>query len=159
MLDETQVHRLAGMAHALRPDWPVKSLVTFIDANLTARAHRDVAVALAYVACDPKSATPKRILEAGPWWRATAVEGNTTRPPKREEACAICGREQIQHGLHAEHDFTDVDHASRDRSNAAHLARAELAQSRASLCTHGVPATACRDHHAAATDDTSGGEK
>jgi len=72
-MNRTEVERLAGMANKLRPDWAWGSLCTFIEANLKDRAYRDVAVALAYVACEAETKTPKRVLEPGPWWRATVA--------------------------------------------------------------------------------------
>ena len=79
-MNRTEIERLAGMANRLRPDWPWKSLVTFIEVNLTDRAYRDTAVALAYVACDPQTHTPKRVLEAGPWWQVGAAAADRPRP-------------------------------------------------------------------------------
>lgn len=72
-MDLTETTRLAAAINALRPDWPQASLVTFITRDLATRAYRDAAVALTYVAADPATQTPKRVLEAGPWWDAVAV--------------------------------------------------------------------------------------
>ena len=72
-MNRTEIERLAGAANKLRPDWPWKSLVTFIELHMMDRAYRDVAVALAWVACDPATKTPKRVLESGPWWQAAVV--------------------------------------------------------------------------------------
>ena len=77
MIDQTQAHRLAAAVNALRPDWPAASLSTFIRKNLAERAYRDAAVALAWVATDPETQTPARVLENGPWWRATMAEQGT----------------------------------------------------------------------------------
>lgn len=67
-MNRTEVERIAKAINGLRPDWPWNALVTFIEAHLTERAYRDVAVALTVVACDPETRTPKRVLEPGPWW-------------------------------------------------------------------------------------------
>lgn len=69
MLNKDETHRIAAATNALRPDWPMKNLITFIDNNLNARTYRETAVALAWVASDPISRTPGRVLENGPWWR------------------------------------------------------------------------------------------
>src|SRR5690554_2089445 len=74
-LSRTEIERLAAMANALRPDWPVRSLCTWLNADHARRPYRDVAVALAYVATDPATQMPKRMNEAGPWW--AAVRGAT----------------------------------------------------------------------------------
>ncbi|MCG7285381.1 hypothetical protein MHY85_05245 [Cellulomonas sp. ACRRI] len=76
MLSRTEIERLAAAAHELRPDWPVKSLCTWLLGTHANRAYRDVAVALAWVACDPQTNTPKRMDEAGPWWQAVKVAGS-----------------------------------------------------------------------------------
>lgn len=76
MLSRTEVERLAAMANALRPDWPVRSLCTLIAADHQHRAYRDVAVALAWIATDTATVTPKRMSEAGPWWIATRAAGS-----------------------------------------------------------------------------------
>lgn len=72
-MDLTETTRLAAAINALRPDWPHASLVTFLTRDLSDRAYRDVAVALTWVACDPATQTPRRVLEAGPWWDAVAA--------------------------------------------------------------------------------------
>lgn len=99
-MNPNEIGRLAHAINDLRPDWPISSLTTFITRQLASRTYRDATVALAWIATDTKldgthaSDTPKRVLEAGPWWRAAAVENPETlraHPPKREEACPICG--------------------------------------------------------------------
>lgn len=92
-----EIQRLAHATNDLRPDWPISSLRTFIENNLSKRAYRDAAVALVWVAVDvkpdgsPASATPKRVLEAGPWWQAASAHDGKVRgnyPPKRDEQCS-----------------------------------------------------------------------
>lgn len=80
MLDRTEIERLAAAAAALRPDWPVKSLCTFLTNDHAHKAYRDVAVALAWIATDPATQTPKRMNEPGPWWTATRAVGGTGDP-------------------------------------------------------------------------------
>ncbi len=75
MLTRNEIERLAAAANALRPDWPVRSLCTWLQNDHAARAYRDVAVALAWIACDPTSVTPKRMNEIGPWWTAAKAAG------------------------------------------------------------------------------------
>ncbi|HEY1178260.1 MAG TPA: hypothetical protein VGF17_19065, partial [Phytomonospora sp.] len=69
-LSRHETERIARSANALRPDWPIGSLETFIWQQLKHHAYADVAVALAVVATDPATQTPKRVLESGPWWKA-----------------------------------------------------------------------------------------
>lgn len=95
-MNENEIERIAAAANALRPDWPLASLRTLLTTKLATRARRDVAVALAWVACESETKTPARVLEPGPWWTAVATEdhgGRTTpRPPRKDECCRICGR-------------------------------------------------------------------
>lgn len=93
MIDDHDIETIAAAFNQLRPDWPVSSLRTFIAKNLATRAKRDVVVALAWVACEPNTATPARVLEAGPWWKAAGVTGELTRRhPTPWSACHNCGR-------------------------------------------------------------------
>jgi hypothetical protein len=96
-MNDNEIRRLAHAIDALRPDWPISSLTTFIRKNMAGWSYRDAAVALVYVACDTKtdgqhaSDTPRRVLEQGPWRVAAAVGGSTamrTHAPKRHEECA-----------------------------------------------------------------------
>lgn len=92
-MNETEIHRIAQAINALRPDWPIGSLATFITSKLANRARRDVAVALAWIACESESKTPARVLEAGPWWHV-GNENRAPRPVKAENACHDCGRDR-----------------------------------------------------------------
>lgn len=72
MLTREEIERLAAAISALRPDWPMKSLETFIHQ----RGHRpllDLSVELVWVAqLGPERAqTPALIDQQGPWKGAT----------------------------------------------------------------------------------------
>ena len=69
-MNQTEAERLAGAIAALRPDWPARSLLTFITRSLVDRAYRDATIAFVWVATDPTTDSPGRVLEHGPWWRA-----------------------------------------------------------------------------------------
>ena len=109
MISRDETERLAAMANALRPDWPVKSLTTFIVNELTRRTYREVAIALAWVATDPATDTPKRMLEAGPWWNASRAQAATVsvvvtrcgehpeHPAARCPACEEANRGEVDH--------------------------------------------------------------
>lgn len=79
----TELERLAAAAHALRPDWPLQSLLTRLTRHHAHTAYRDLAVALAWVATDPDTKTPARLTEDGPWWHATTTPDVTRTPPRR----------------------------------------------------------------------------
>ncbi|MQB00516.1 MAG: hypothetical protein GEU78_09535 [Actinobacteria bacterium] len=91
-MNETERDRIAAATNALRPDWPLRSIRTFIDDNLRARGYRDTAIAMAYIACDPETKTPKRVLEAGPWWTAATTNRATSTPDP------FCRRCRFVHG-------------------------------------------------------------
>ncbi len=109
MISRDETERLAAMANALRPDWPLKSLTTFIVNELTRRTYREVAIALAWVATDPATDTPKRMLEAGPWWNASRAQAATVsvvvtrcgdhpeHPAARCPACEEANRGEVDH--------------------------------------------------------------
>lgn len=96
-MDVTETQRLAAAVHQLRPDWRLDSLRTWIGHNLSARAYRDAAVALAWVAADPATKTPARVLENGPWWGATLTAGSDAqRHPSSTPIGELCHL----HGTH-----------------------------------------------------------
>lgn len=90
-MNENETDRIAAMANALRPDWPVASLRALLRRpTLANKTRRDMAVALAWVACESETKTPARVAEAGPWWNATAVDSDGAaryQPPKADQAC------------------------------------------------------------------------
>lgn len=92
-MNENEQARIADMAHSLRPDWPVASLRTLLARHeLANKSRRDVAVALAWVACETETTTPARVIESGPWWRAANVETpdrTIRRPPQKAEECGV----------------------------------------------------------------------
>lgn len=82
MASETQLARLAAMASALRPDWNPQSTLTILKSqDLVGRAWRDLAVALAWLACDERTQTPARLRENGPWWLVTRDVASHPQPP------------------------------------------------------------------------------
>ena len=107
MISRDETERLAAMANALRPDWPLKSLTTFIVNELTRRTYREVAIALAWIATDPATDTPKRMLEAGPWWNASRAQAATVsvvvtrcgeHPEHPAARCPLCeARGEVDH--------------------------------------------------------------
>lgn len=109
-MNEHEIARLAAALHQARPDWPTKQLVTLMsDARMVDRPRRDVFVALAWVACEASSASPYRVLESGPWWRAVAVESDIRRLEHLapHERCRVCSKSQqeCQRNPWAEHEF------------------------------------------------------
>jgi len=100
-MNQTDIQRLAAATNALRPDWPIKSLITFIAKNLSDRATLDAVVAMAWIAADPKTETPARVLASGPWWQATRPAGEIGAPQPDQihsvEICRVCRKTRAGH--------------------------------------------------------------
>ena len=118
-----EVTRLAQAVNALRPDWNVRSLQTFITNQLPDRTYKAAAAAFVMIATDPTTDTPARILQPGPWWgddeqgcqlnSGTGGYGPTCR----------CGKTRARHNEaeskvapELRHEFeTDAEHETRLR--------------------------------------------
>lgn len=76
MATPDEIDRIAAAMNALRPDWPVRSLVTFLSRHHAARPYRDLAIAAVAVATDTRTTSPNLLNEHGGWWTAAqAVTG------------------------------------------------------------------------------------
>lgn len=123
-MNEIERDRIAAAMHQLRPDWPAASLRTLLDRPaLRDRPRRDVAVALAWIACDAKTQTPGRVTESGPWWQAAAIEGSDSGGAPRhtfdpKSSCDECSQPEHRHVAHSGHEFVSVHDAMRRRQNA-----------------------------------------
>ena len=98
-MNDHEAERIAAAMNHLRPDWPVRQLRTLLASpSLADRPRRDVTVALAWVACESATANPYRVLEAGPWWKAAAVDGAAKSPNKvpAEQRCSTCALDQAR---------------------------------------------------------------
>jgi hypothetical protein len=136
-MNENEIGRIAAAANALRPDWPLASLRTLLNKpELVNRPRRDVAVALAWVACETQTKTPARVLEAGPWWQATNTEGRART--SFNVACPEHAGEILPCGRCAAARVPADNHAAR--------LRAELASARSNLCPCGVKPNDCAAH-------------
>lgn len=126
-MNDHEIQRIAAAMHAARPDWPALSVATLIRKKLADRPRRDVFVALAWVASETNSATPARVLESGPWWRAAAADVTTTSAHHHvakvygttdgdpREICAECAL----HRADCERRAATNGHAFRSRLDAA----------------------------------------
>lgn len=94
MLTRNEGERLARSINALRPDWPMPSLLTFIEKH----AHMpllDLTLQLTYVACDEKSKTPARMDSHGPWKYLLVGPRDNEGPKYRytnPRDCHVCGQ-------------------------------------------------------------------
>lgn len=66
-MEPIEIQRLARSVNLIRPDWPVPSLETFIRRHEPLMTPLDLHLQLVYVAHDPKTTTPARIDQMGPW--------------------------------------------------------------------------------------------
>ena len=116
-MNDHEAQRIAAAMHELRPDWPARSILTLIRKHFADKPRRDVTVALAWVACESASATPGRVLESGPWWKAAAGDdhGSPRHPFVRAETCGICSLPRHACELRWAHDhpFESLAHPDR----------------------------------------------
>jgi hypothetical protein len=92
MATPKDLERIAAAMHALRPDWPEKSLVTFLTNHHSHRPWRDLAVAATAVATDTRTRTPNLLNEHGSWWVAAhTATGTTGEPSLFDERCPLPG--------------------------------------------------------------------
>lgn len=149
-MNENEVQRIAAMGNALRPDWPIGSLVTLLSKpEIVNRTRRDVAVALAWVACESTTKTPARVLEAGPWWLATNADGQRSGRSSMNQPCPF----------HADQILPcprcKAKAVPAEKSQALALLRAELQSVKARLCPCGVPPDRCADHRSDHAEEKS----
>lgn len=145
-MDDHDAQRIAAALHAARPDWPASSLLTLIRKKLIDRPRRDVFVALAWVASEPASHTPARVLEQGPWWKAAGVEGAVKGRrdwPDDAHRCSVCSLHRVKcRRLWAgNHEFLPATH------------REAIDVSRAVAGLRDIKATEVHDHRDAAADN------
>lgn len=127
-----ELQRLAAMGNALRPDWAVGSLLTHLQANYGTKPYRDIAVALAWIATDPDTATPARMKEAGPWWAATTPRDSNDA---RTHGNPWCDRCQHAHPVNAPH---DIHRKAIDRDNPERRTHIQAARQAALAAAHGT---------------------
>lgn len=154
-----EIERIASAIHAARPDWPTAQLRTLITEKLADRPRRDVFVALAWIASEPASANPYRVLESGPWWIAAAVAGDTTG--RREvfnpaTCCGTCSKPN-DHRHPKDHPFETAasarGHVKGEVSEPVARLKAIRAETIATHCSHGVPFANCVEHRTARKTD------
>ena len=116
MATRTEIERIAAAMNALRPNWPARSLVTFLETHHASRPYQDLAVAAVFVACDPRTTTPELLNQPAPWRVAGRTTGATGGPPgprvprcpihpHEAERCSACRSEWLAgdgwpHGTH-----------------------------------------------------------
>lgn len=95
MITRQGAERIAASVHAIRPDWPIASLITLITRDLVNWPVIEVHLGLHWVAIEQKpdgtwvSQTPARVKEAGPWRNlglGTAARAERDRSKVEREA-------------------------------------------------------------------------
>jgi hypothetical protein len=134
--------RVAAAIAILRPEWPEPSLRTFLTDpkhHVARRPYQDVAAAMAWIATDPTTKTPARVLESGPWWHI----GKPEPEPAKAAQCPRC------------RDFYDpreghkaCNRPSHDelKATAAEEAKEAVRLATADRCLHDVPRRLCLEH-------------
>lgn len=119
-MNEHEAQRIAGAISLARTDWPTQQVLTLIRTKLMDRPRRDVFVALAWVASEPTSTTPYRVLESGPWWQAVGIEGTTAprNPYDPTTACDVCSLPENRHTDLSGHEFVSAHDAMRRRDTS-----------------------------------------
>ena len=100
-MDQHDARRIAETANALRPDWPIRSLMTILAEHRNKDA-LDVHLAVVWIAYDSSIESPAILRAEGPWWRLVRqakagtpmlptwhAEEQTT-PPATAEQIAAC---------------------------------------------------------------------
>lgn len=92
MPNTDEIQRIAAAMNALRPDWNIRSLVTYLERNHAARPFRDLIVAAVVVATDARTQTPKLLEQHGAWWvAAKAAQGTGAADPVHYARCPVIG--------------------------------------------------------------------
>ena len=80
MASRDDIERVAQAMHAVRLDWPVRSLVTYLADHHGQHPYRALLVAGVVVASDARTQTPKLLEQHGAWWIAAqaAMGGDYT---------------------------------------------------------------------------------
>ena len=90
-MDKHDARRIAETANALRPDWPIGSLMTLLAEHRNKDA-LDVHLAVVWIAYDDTIESPAILRAEGPWWklrRSTALGAPTLEaPPDTHRAAA-----------------------------------------------------------------------
>ena len=102
-MTDDDIARLAAAGHALRPDWPLASLRTFLAKRYAHEPVHRLAVALVLCALDPASQTPARLSENRDYW--PNVDAEHYQPPRPGEQCPqhpgrrrdSCGLCRVEH--------------------------------------------------------------
>jgi hypothetical protein len=160
--DKRDAQALAYLARRLRAE--TRGCREWDDAGTYAKVSeligQNLALAVERVLChatDPEAKTPGAILRNFTPPRPSTKDPDRFRPPKRDEACKVCGGwcpgpcARDGYGPDDDNEPHRTSHA--DAAFDASLARAQLAQARAQTCDCGMRRELCKTHRETPTDE------
>lgn len=155
-LDQGQA--LATLVHRLRPEWDERGVLSALE-KCAGRNELDVAMAAIRATADLGAKTPGVIPSDGPHWRERLSETRSPRNPLPHEECgAHPGQFRLSCSGCRSEKLTPVERAEvlhMSAEEALTLARTNLAQARAGLCSHGVTKRHCHEKHDEPTEETA----
>lgn len=152
MMDRRQGQAIAALMSALREDWDEPGCLAAV-AAVKERDPHDVALAAVRLCVTPEVRTPGALKAAGPHWHERVSAPIPRQPPRRGEdcrnhpgewpdSCRGCASDRLAGTqTHANPRRTPLD------PEALAAARAALAETRATLCGHGIPHNVCKEKH------------
>jgi hypothetical protein len=152
-VDRPTGETIARLMSHLRPEWDYPGCVAAVKA-VARKPAADVAMAAIRLAMTPEAKTPGALSVAnGAHWRERLAAPEPRNPPRRgedcrnhpgewPESCRGCASDRLAGTeTHANPRRTAVD------TEALTAARAALAETRATLCGHGIPHNVCKEKH------------
>jgi hypothetical protein len=151
-LTRQQAQSLAAVIHKLRPEWDERGVIRALE-KCAGLNPFEVSMAAIRAANDPGAKTPGVIPTDGPHWHERVTADRSPRNPMPHEecgshrgqfrlSCSGCASDRLAGTeTHANPRRTSVD------TEALTAARAALAETRATLCGHGIPHNVCKEKH------------
>lgn len=135
MLTTSELTRISRAIIAIRPEWQLNEVYTFLEQRMRDRGFHELATAAVWVAADPLTKKIIRLEASGPWWNLLA-QGELMRgtPEVPDELrCFTCKRAESEcDGAKTQtHVFRSVTEVERD--HAAVLADPEALERRRAL--------------------------
>ena len=99
-MNQNQARAIAKAVSFIRPDWQESSLSSLLTGLPAARRDmpaRDVMLALVWLAYDPATKTPGRLIADGPWWHIADTAAHTQPAPTTSTVqwCDVHGRPYV----------------------------------------------------------------
>lgn len=68
MLTTSEITRIARAVIAVRPEWKMNEVYTYLDQRMRDRGFQELLIAAVWVASDPNTRKLVRLEASGPWW-------------------------------------------------------------------------------------------